>query len=457
MNTLDAACREARDPERSAEAEARSVLHRQRCPDCQAFTGAVEEIREVLHADDTLDEVSRARIQAKLALSFDTLAARPAPAQGRRWPQVVGLLAAAAAGLCLYLWPKDPATRALDVPVGGVVAAQVGPAKLSLVGAAQLHWMDEEVPERLVLERGRLLLSVEHVPERGFIVQTPHTQVAVVGTLYAVEVDALGRTEVDVRRGIVQVEHRGQRFRLSKGQGWSEGGGPRAVRPEVDLALARHAGEPPPESPTTTQAVAPAPAPGPSEGPKEDEATPAPSAPRVNPRRGPPEAPTPTPPSAEARYAEAEGALAAQRIEAATLILEALVREFPNDPLANAALYELAQIAQRQGRVAQAEAHLEELLARRAEPGLAEAGHHLLCRLRLQSEETAAAYDCLTHFRRQFPGSGRDAEVLSALAGLAERRGGCAEAAPLVDEYLRLYPQGPKAAALKAWRSRCAP
>ena len=55
MNALNAACREARDPERSPEAEARGVLHRQRCPDCQAWERTLAQVKGALFADDQLD------------------------------------------------------------------------------------------------------------------------------------------------------------------------------------------------------------------------------------------------------------------------------------------------------------------------------------------------------------------------------------------------------------------
>lgn len=453
MNAPNAACREARDPERSAEAEARGLLHRQRCPDCQAWELALADVKGALFADDQLDELSRARIQSKLALAFDELAATPArrPSAWRRLA-IAGLGLAAA--ILLGLWAgRSPGQQTIDVPSGGRAHLRVGPAFLSLAGPSNLRWSKTELePERLYLDRGRALIEVEHRPDRGFVVVTPRVEVAVLGTLYAVEVGAGGDTAVDVRRGLVEVSSRAGRVQIGAGQGWDEGAGLRPIRPELDQALARH-GRPevvvegPPSAPASPPATIDEP---------EATSTPPPPPPSPGPKVRP--KPTAAPPvTAEQRYSEAEAALAAGHPEAATLILEALVKELPKDPLADTALYELARIAHQGGRLAAAAGHLEELLARRGEPGLAEAAHHLLCRLHLEGHRPDETYECLVQFRRRFPGSERDAEVLAALAGLAEKRGGCREATAWIDEYRHLYPNGPKAEALAARRAQCAP
>ncbi|MBK6689954.1 MAG: FecR domain-containing protein [Deltaproteobacteria bacterium] len=453
MSGPNAACREARDPERGAEAEARGVLHRQRCPECQAWELALLEMKGALSADDQLDQLSRARIQSKLALSFDELAAAPAQGPSGLRKVAIGGLGLAAAILAGLWLAKSPSDHSLDVPSGGRAHLRVGPAFLSLAGPSNLRWPKGELePDRLYLDRGRALIEVEHRPARGFVVVTPRVEVAVLGTLYAVEVGAGGDTAVDVRRGLVEVSWGERRWRIGAGEGWDEATGPRPIRPELDQALARH-GRPDPEPPAQIPSSAPAP-PAP-----EAELTPAPApAPqRKNLRMKVPGATAPPAITAEQRYAEAEAALAAGQPEAATLVLEALVKELPNDPLADTALYELARIAHRGQRPAAAAAHLEELLARRGEPGLAEAAHHLLCRLHLEGHQPAETYECLVRFRRRFPGSGRDAEVLAALAGLAEQRGGCQEAKLWIDEYRQLYPNGPKAEALAARRAQCGP
>ncbi len=457
MNAPNAACREARDPERSAEAEARGLLHRQRCPDCQAWELALTEVKGALFADDQLDELSRARIQSKLALSFDELVAAPVQ-RPSAWRKLAIAGLGLAAAILLGLWAgRSPGQQTIDVPSGGRAHLRVGPAFLSLAGPSNLRWPKTDLePERLYLDRGRALIEVEHRPARGFVVVTPRVEVAVLGTLYAVEVGAGGETAVDVRRGLVEVSSGSRRVRIGAGQGWDEVAGLRPIRPELDQALARH-GRPEAEAP----ALAPLPAQPPPTQVAEPETT-SPPPPAAPPSRSPAPLGRPKPVAAprvtaEQRYAEAEAALAAGQPEAATLVLEALVKELPNDPLADTALYELARIAHQGGRLATAASHLEELLARRGEPGLAEAAHHLLCRLHLEGHLPDESYECLVRFGRRFPGSGRDAEVLAALAGLAEQRGGCQEAKAWIDEYRHLYPNGPKAEALAARRAQCEP
>jgi TolA-binding protein len=63
----------------------------------------------------------------------------------------------------------------------------------------------------------------------------------------------------------------------------------------------------------------------------------------------------------------------------------------------------------------------------------------------------------LAGFRAAFPHSPRDAEALAELAASTARAGDCVAARPLLEEYLARYATAASAAALRAWRARCAP
>jgi ferric-dicitrate binding protein FerR (iron transport regulator) len=76
----------------------------------------------------------------------------------------------------------------------------------------------------LRLERGRVRCSIQHLPERQFVVVTPSARVVDVGTVFSVSVDP-GRagptTLVHVEEGAVLVEHAGGQARLGAAQSWS--------------------------------------------------------------------------------------------------------------------------------------------------------------------------------------------------------------------------------------------
>lgn len=76
----------------------------------------------------------------------------------------------------------------------------------------------------LRLERGRVRCSIQHLPERQFVVVTPSARVVDVGTVFTVGVES-GRagptTLVHVEEGVVLVEHAGGQVRLAAAQSWS--------------------------------------------------------------------------------------------------------------------------------------------------------------------------------------------------------------------------------------------
>jgi hypothetical protein len=141
--------------------------------------------------------------------------------------------------------------------------------------------------------------------------------------------------------------------------------------------------------------------------------------------------------------------------DGARALLVEVVRRFPDDPLADAALYELARLARAGGDDAGAAAFLDELLARDRDPALREPARYLRCRIEVDAARADAAAACLAAFRRDFPRSPHDAEVLALLVGYAHARGDCAAAAPLAREYLRRHPGGPFADGARDRLARC--
>jgi hypothetical protein len=161
----------------------------------------------------------------------------------------------------------------------------------------------------------------------------------------------------------------------------------------------------------------------------------------------------PIPDTAESLYARAEAAMAAGDRATARTRLAEVVRRHPSDPLADAALYELASLTPEPRA---AGAYLDELLARGVDPTLREPAHFRRCRLHLANDKRAAAV-CLGAFRRAFPSSPHDAEALALLADLGDPGDrGCKTVLPLVEEYLRLYPAGPFSDEARQRKERCA-
>ena len=169
---------------------------------------------------------------------------------------------------------------------------------------------------------------------------------------------------------------------------------------------------------------------------------------------GPVEQPEPAaaqpPPSAEELYRAAEAALAARDLVTADLKLAQILQDQPTSPLIDQALYERARIAYQQRAWAAARNHLARLAALPATP-FAEQGNYLRCRVAVDAHEASAAA-CLAGFRAAFRKSPHDLDALALLVQLAHGKGGCAGAAPLVEELAEAYPRTTLAA---AWRARC--
>ncbi len=101
----------------------------------------------------------------------------------------------------------------------------------------------------------------------------------------------------------------------------------------------------------------------------------------------------------EERYRGAEIALRAGELDEARAYWMDLVKHHPDHPLADMALYELAQLAARRGERTEALHHIARLLDRDRDPALREPASWLRCTL---LDDRAA---CLTSFLAEFPGS----------------------------------------------------
>ena len=135
--------------------------------------------------------------------------------------------------------------------------------------------------------------------------------------------------------------------------------------------------------------------------------------------------------------------------------LETLIERFPGDTLAEPTTYDVARLALEARDFEAARMRLDRLIAIGRDPALAEPARFLRCRVDAERAGPAAAEPCCAAFRRDFPASPHDAEVLALLASAALARGDCHAGAPLLDEYLRRYPQGPFAEAAKKGSGRC--
>lgn len=449
-----------------------------------------DRLRAAMRVDDRLDDLQRARVGASLDAA---LAAAAPPVARRRLPRARVLAAGALAAAALVMIGArvrrpasterpHPTPASLDVPAGGSTGAQLGAAaRITLHGPAHLALAPTDGAP-VTLTRGTLIGSYDHRLGGRLIVRTPHAEIAVVGTLFAVEVDAV--TCVAVAHGLVDVTAGLVRHRLERGQRWcSDAAALAAVPPTLEWLMATHegaaataasppalpapalSGAPPsaPPSPRAAPSAAPAPPAAPSAPPR------APTAPLVAdaPPR-PPAAPialAPAGPSAALDagttldagahadrdlYAAAEQALRFGDAALADALLARLVAEHTDSALADEAHYERAQLAFNRGAWAAARASLDRLLAGAPTP-LRDPARLLRCRIAMRTDDGDAAA-CLDALRA----NARDPEV--ALAALELRvehafaHSGCDAAARFVRELITAAPGRPTAA---AWRRRC--
>jgi TolA-binding protein len=155
-------------------------------------------------------------------------------------------------------------------------------------------------------------------------------------------------------------------------------------------------------------------------------------------------------------YERAEAAMKKGEKNLARRTLQTLVDRFPNGESATSARYEIARMAFAAGDWEDAQRGLDQLQKRQLSPALTEPVHYLRCRVKVARADRRQAMACLAEFRTVFPESPHDAEMLSLLASfLFEEK--CTTARPLLDEYLRRYPQGPFAKEAQKRRQHCQP
>ena len=189
---------------------------------------------------------------------------------------------------------------------------------------------DDEL--RLVLDHGSADFDVAHVPGRRFVVVAADVDVVVVGTRFVVTVSEGQQGKVaavSVQRGAVEVRrphaHSMRLHSIRAGQSWSS-----AAPVE-------------PAAPPTTEPVA-----------GDLPASPLPTSPRPSPRPSPPPAPAPrhvpsrekaaVAPDTKALFAMATQARLQGNHREAAAFLEKLCRNFPDDPRAPLAAFELGRI-----------------------------------------------------------------------------------------------------------------
>jgi TolA-binding protein len=454
-----------------------------------------ECVRSAMTADDRLDDIKRAqlwtRIDARLA----------APLARRSWWPAVALASAAACAAVAWLVLRGHDAVALVAPADTTLSAHLGPyTRASLVGPARAELIGTPGDATAVrLRSGTLLADFTGGPGRSLRVEAPGVVVEIVGTLFAVEARA-DDTCVSVSHGRVRVTPRDQAaLAVSAGETWCRSHAAAPITPSISDALARHAAiltaaappppiveplpppppivepaapppivEPPPPPPPGPRIVprvahepvhveappppiadepaAPSPSPSPSPPP-----SPSPSPPPPPPPSPPPSpSPAPAPPTADSLYSSAESSLAQGSFSAADHALAQLLASFPDSSLADQALYERARIAYQRHAYSEARGHLGQLAQLTSSP-LVEPGAYLSCRIAVETHDSAAE-SCLLAYRKAYPRSPHDLDVLGLLVELAYTANQCAGAAPLVGELTHRYPSSSLA---RAWKARC--
>ncbi|MEJ7597603.1 MAG: FecR domain-containing protein [Kofleriaceae bacterium] len=183
-------------------------------------------------------------------------------------------------------------------------------------------------------------------------------------------------------------------------------------------------------------------------GPSAPPASPPPAV--APPTSSPPSPPPATPPTDDELYRAAELALADRNPAAADRALDRLVTEHPGSPLVEQALYDRARLAHHKRAWGAARRHLDRLLALPA-PRLAEPARYLACRIAVEARDGEAA-SCLAEYRKMYPHSPHQRDVLGMLVQLEHASGGCSAAAPRIRELVRAYGSSELAV---AWRARC--
>ena len=369
----------------------------------------LDEMTAALRAfEPRLDDLARARIEARLSSAIDAAPSQGAPSPARRGWRLAGaaalVVAAAAAALLLIdrvrpepaspppraaASPKSAASAAPDSTAGvpkpmlvvyglaGEAAAALAPqlgkpqtaivldagavalasigarARLSLVGPASLRVVALE-RERIELALDRGALAVDYDRSRGgeLLVRGPLARVRVVGTRFGVRVDGVDM-RVGVAHGTVEVDAGRELLRLTDGQGWrASASAVTALSPAMKRRLDAHAASlaPPPAAHTLLKVAGTAKRSTAHLGTRLLGEAPIwalvpVDAVDVSLRDVETAARTAQGETAASLYARAEGCLRARDIGCAERELRLLIARFPDSEQAEPALYELAQRA----------------------------------------------------------------------------------------------------------------
>ena len=415
----------------------------------------VEALLAVMRSHDRLDDVTRARIWARLSARI----AAPRRRSKRARALAGGALAIAAAAAVLVVVRTPASTGASEVvaltaPAKGILVAPLGPhADATLVGPARVvvDAIGEHTTVRLV--EGMLVSEFHGGPGRALRIEAAGATIEVVGTLFAVEVHG-DVACVSVAHGHVRVTAGARVLEVTNAQRTCVTGGvPGPIEP-IDAttreALDRRS---PPIVPVVPVVPSPPPPPLPPPPPRTIERPHVAPPPPDHHADAPPDAPLPpiaTGPDADALYADADAALARGDRDAADRALGRLVAQVPTSPLVDEALFERARIAFDRRAWTVARRFLDQLAARPS-TALREPGGYLRCRVAVAAAEHDAAA-CLVTYRASFPNGPHDLDAGAMLVALTYKAGGCDAARIPIADLARAYP---KSSEVRAWQSRC--
>lgn len=174
---------------------------------------------------EPMSDAAWSRVERGVWSTLDAEAPR-APRRARRWWIAAPVALAAAAALVLVLRTDEARDDGALAPSritssGAPVAVSFDDAHLALDAETSLTTSREARHPLVTLERGAVWFTVAPRQQRpSFLVRAGDATVRVVGTRFRVARSA-ERIEVDVDRGVVEVQFRGALTQLSAQQHWS--------------------------------------------------------------------------------------------------------------------------------------------------------------------------------------------------------------------------------------------
>ncbi|HMJ15860.1 MAG TPA: FecR domain-containing protein [Polyangiaceae bacterium] len=340
-----------------------------------------------------LNEPRLARQWARIATRLD------APRMRLRWP-VLALGLALVGAVAALLWVRGGASESATAWDGAVLETEgAGSAvllgdgsRIELYSQTKLSVHTSDGETRLTLQRGGASFDVTHAEGRSFRVSLGSVDVKVVGTRFSVREVQLPsgarHVEVAVARGLVEASSGASVARLGPGQSWSV---PFKAVESTTVAM-----KPPP---APAAALSPSAAPP---APEREEPAAAGSAAPASPRSQD----TPAPPSADAKqlFETANRARAAGNASGAAEGYRALLDQYPRDPRAALAAFELGRLQMdRLGQPAQAISSLRRAVASSSGGGFRE---DAMARLVTAHAATGARAACLRArgaYLKQYP------------------------------------------------------